>query len=866
VITMFLSVFWVQRLGWTLLHFLWQGTAIALVYATLRRLLARSLSAKGRYTLACAALAAMAIAPPLTFLLIPNVPGSSTPIASAQVAFWTVSGSESQRLMNSVVALWLAGVLVFSLRLFGGWRFTARLRSASYPAPPEWQQTVEQIAARLGGGLRGAARSGAVRRVRLLVSSLVDVPTVIGWLKPVILVPVELLAGLPAGQVTALLAHEMAHIRRSDYLASILQSVTEAVLFYHPAVWWISEQIRAERELCCDDLAVVASGDVLTYAQALAALESRQPSRLAPVLAANGGSLVYRIRRLIEPSPSIENALPGPGAAWAMTLLWLAGVGVATLHAAQTPVLAPRVVNLDVRNPSIVILNPARVATPSSAVPATLAGPVTTLGRHARNTLLYDPFLSAQLAQPQGRGGAEGGTVREKPQSPWREWLNDDVAYIITDQERSAFVQLNSDEERARFVEQFWLRRDPTPDTIENEYKEEHYRRIAYANDHFASGMPGRKTDRGRIYITLGPPDEIDSHPSGGGDLVTAPFEAWLYRYVDGIGSNVKFEFFDGTRTGEYRLAMYQLGRDRLGSFVDMRWPLQAGSPDQVPDVKFKDLEAAVGAKTTDKLLPMQVHTDYVRVSGFSTMALITVQFENRDLQFQSNDGAAKSTVNLFGRVSTMTRRPVLTFEQPMEINVPPGQLEKYVRQGSIYQHSVVLSPGLYRLDMVAKDTVAGNLNNYEVLLDVPSFDEDDLESSSLLLADVIQRLPAKSFPGGAVFGDTNVRPRLGGTFTSEEKLGIYLQVYNFRPDNNTQRPFGSIEYEIDKAGSNDKVMDFSEDVGKIPNSSASQVTIAKMLPLRTFQPGTYTLRITATDNNGNQTLQRQGSFTVSPE
>ena len=865
MITTFLSLFWVQRLGWTLLHFLWQGTAIALVYAMLRRLLARSLSAKGRYTLACAALAAMVIAPPLTFLLIPNVFGSSTLIASAQVALWTVSPSESQRLMNGVVALWLLGVLGFSLRLFGGWRVTARLRSASYPAPAEWQQAVEQIAARLGGGLLGAARSGAMGRVRLLVSSLVDVPTVIGWLRPVILVPVEFLTGLPAGHVTALLAHEMAHIRRSDYLASMLQSVAEAVLFYHPAVWWISEQIRIERELCCDDLAVVASGDVLTYAQALAALESRRPSRLAPVLAANGGSLVNRIRRLIEPSPSIENTLPGPGAAWAMTLLWMAGIGVATLHAAQTPVLAPPVINLAVLNPSVVILNPALVATPSSAVPA-LVGPVTALGRHVRNTLLYDPFLSAQLAQPPGRAGAQGGTVREEPQSPWREWLNDDVAYIITDQERNAFVQLNSDEERARFIEQFWLRRDPTPDTAENEYKDEHYRRMAYANEHFASSVPGRKTDRGRIYITLGPPDEIDSHPSGG-NTRTSPFEDWRYRYVEGIGSNVNFEFVDSTGTGEFRV-VDQREKDGPRNVLETRGSQEAFEPRPAPDVKFKDLEAAVGTKPTYKLLPMQVHTDYLRLSGSSTIALITVQLENRDLQFQSNDGAAKSLVNLFGRVSTMTRRPIVSFEQPMEIDVPPGQLEKYAQQRSIYQRSVPLSPGIYWLHIVAKDSIAGNLNSYEVPLDVPSFDEDQLESSSLVLADIIQRVPAKSFPGGAVYtaGDTKVRPRLGGTFTPEEKMGIYLQVYNFRPDENTQRPSGSIEYEIAKAGSNERVMDFSEDVGKVPNSSASQVTIAKMLPLGTFQPGTYTLRVTATDNNGNQTLQREGSFTVSPE
>jgi beta-lactamase regulating signal transducer with metallopeptidase domain len=336
-----MSEFEVQRLGWTLLHFLWQGTAIVMVYAMLRRMLTRSLGAQGRYALACAALLTMTAAPPLTFLLIPD--GRTT-------GSWTISAAASQRLLSGVVVLWLLGVLAFSIRLLGGWRFTARLRSTSHPAPAEWQRTLE---------------------VSLLISSLVDVPTVIGWLRPAILVPVEFFTGLSVEHITALLAHEIAHIRRHDYLASILQSIAEAVLFYHPGVWWISEQIRAERELCCDDLAVAATGDVLAYARALAELESRQPSHPQAVLAANGGSLVNRIRRLIEPAHAIANNFPGPGAAWAMTVLWLAGVGVAAFHGAQTPT--------------------ARV----TVAPVAVSAPARAIAGKARNSLLFDPILSA---------------------------------------------------------------------------------------------------------------------------------------------------------------------------------------------------------------------------------------------------------------------------------------------------------------------------------------------------------------------------------------------------------------------------------------------------------------------------------------
>jgi hypothetical protein len=244
-------------------------------------------------------------------------------------------------------------------------------------------------------------------------------------------------------------------------------------------------------------------------------------------------------------------------------------------------------------------------------------------------------------------------------------------------------------------------------------------------------------------------------------------------------------------------------------------------------------------------------------------MANITIQFENRDLQFQKKDGVEKSVVNLFGRVTSMTRRPITTFEKPLEVDAPLDMLQKYATQREIYQESVPLAPGRYRLNIVAKDTIAGTMNNYEVALDVPHFEEEKLGSSSLILADTIQRLPTKTIGGGMfAIGDTKVRPRVGDKFTKEEKMGIYLQVYNFGPDEKTQKPSGSIEYEIDKVGTNEKVMDFSEEVDRIPNASASQVTIEKLL--NSLPPGSYTIKVKAIDKNRNQTVQQQANFTVS--
>ena len=505
--------------------------------------------------------------------------------------------------------------------------------------------------------------------------------------------------------------------------------------------------------------------------------------------------------------------------------------------------------------------------------------------------------------------------LKKELETPWRKWLNEDVAYIITDEERKAFKQMSTDEEREQFVEQFWLRRDPTPDTVENEYKEEHYRRIAYANERFASGVPGWKTDRGRIYIMFGPPDERDEHPSGGtyerpvaeggGETTTFPFEDWRYRYIEGIGNDINIEFVDTTMTGEYHMTMdpsekdaltyvpgagltlaEQLGMsDKMARFnntdgTHMGAALGGSRPasynqferlnqfvklQQPPPVKFKDLEALINTRVTYNILPMQVRIDYVRVTEASVMANITVQFENRDLQFQAKDGVQKANVNLLARISNMTRRPITTFEYPLSIDAPPDMLQKYTQQRSIYQKTVPLAPGRYHLNIVAKDTIAGNLNNYEVALDVPHFEEEKLASSSLILADTIERLPTKSIGGGMfAIGDSKVRPRIGSKFTKEEKLGVYIQFYNFGPDEKTQKPSGVIEYEIDKAGTNEKIANFTEELNTIPNASANQVIVEKQVGLSSFAPGNYVIKIKATDRNRNQTVEQQAPFTVS--
>ncbi|HTC32889.1 MAG TPA: GWxTD domain-containing protein [Bryobacteraceae bacterium] len=503
--------------------------------------------------------------------------------------------------------------------------------------------------------------------------------------------------------------------------------------------------------------------------------------------------------------------------------------------------------------------------------------------------------------------------LRKELETPYRKWLNEDVTYIITDEERKAWKRLSTDDEREQFIEQFWLRRDPTPDTEENEYKEEHYRRIAYANERFASGIPGWKTDRGRIYIVYGPPDEIDDHSSGGtydrpyeeggGTTSTFPFVDWTYRYIEGVGTNVKIEFVDTTMSGEFRMTMDPSEKDaltyvpgagltlaemmgtadksqrftrtdgttlgtgtqplpesmdeftRLGQFANLQ---------KAPQVKFKDLQAVVSSSIRYNNLPFKVRADYIKMTDSTILTTVTIEFQRRDLQFKQKDNVATATVNIFGRITSITGRVVNTFEDPVTMEVPASLLDKALDGASIYQKEIPLAPGMYRLNVVCKDITGGNMTTYPMALNVPHFDDEKLASSSLILADLIEKVPTRSIGTGQfVIGDTKVRPRLTDTFERNEKLGIYTQFYNFVPDEKTKKPNASIEYDITKTGGTQSVLHYSEEVTAIPGYSSQQVTVEKLLPLQSLEPGQYTLNMKVVDRNSKQTLTPTANFTI---
>jgi GWxTD domain-containing protein len=400
--------------------------------------------------------------------------------------------------------------------------------------------------------------------------------------------------------------------------------------------------------------------------------------------------------------------------------------------------------------------------------------------------------------------------LKQELSKPYKKWLDEDVVWIITDEERAAFRQLSNDEERDNFIEAFWQRRDPTPDTEENEYKEDHYQRIAYANEHFAAGVPGWKTDRGRIYIVFGKADEVESHPSGGsyerpmeeggGETSTFPFEQWRYRYIEGIGQEVIIEFVDTCMCGEYHMTMDRSEKDALlytpnagltlyeqmgmsnkasrfsGNGIErlglgpQSSMLQTKQFDRLeqfaklqaaPKVKFTDLEEAVNSKVILNPMPFDVRADFVKVTSDTVLVPVTIQMKNRDITFVNKDGVQRGTVNIFARLTTLTGKVIQTFEDTVQVDVPAELLPRTAENASVYWRALPLRPGRYKLNIAVKDVNGDRKGVWSRSVNVPEFSDDKLATSTLVVADVMEPVPTKAIGTGMfVIGTTKVRPR----------------------------------------------------------------------------------------------------------
>jgi GWxTD domain-containing protein len=504
----------------------------------------------------------------------------------------------------------------------------------------------------------------------------------------------------------------------------------------------------------------------------------------------------------------------------------------------------------------------------------------------------------------------------------YKKWLDQDVRYIISDEERETFKRLSNDEERDQFIEQFWLRRDPTPDTIENEFKEEHYRRIAYANEHFAAGKPGWKTDRGEIYIKFGKPDEIESHPSGGlyerpadeggGSTSTYPFEIWRYRYLEGLQGTQKqevlIEFVDTCMCNDYHMTMDRSEKDALmnvpgagltmyeqmglsskadrfsGSGLER---LGAGPFNQnaqskqfdrlelysnltrAPVVKFKDLEEVVSHKVSYNLLPFEVQTDFVKVTGDTVLVPVTLQVKNRDVTFVTKDGVSRGTINIFGRVTNLTGRIMQTFEDTVQIDQPADLLAKVMDNSALYWKALPLKPGRYRMDLVLKDVNGDRMGTWSRGIQVPEYTEDKLAASSLIIADQMEKVPTTTVgTGNFVIGATKIRPRLGtaagqpAIFKRNQKANFWVQVYGLSMDEQTKKPSANIEYQIKNLANQKEIVHLSENTGQLANAG-EQITLEKSLPLASLEPGIYQITIKVNDNVSKQVISPTAKFTV---
>jgi GWxTD domain-containing protein len=500
-------------------------------------------------------------------------------------------------------------------------------------------------------------------------------------------------------------------------------------------------------------------------------------------------------------------------------------------------------------------------------------------------------------------------TVKPELKDAYKRWLSTDVAYIITKDEKRAFLALVTDEERENFIENFWRRRDPNPDTEENEYREQYYERIAYANEHFSSGIPGWRTDRGRIYIAWGKPDSIETHPTGGaydrpsyeggGSTTTYPFEVWWYRHLDNVGDGLEIEFVDPTGTGEYRLARdanekdalktvpgaglttaEQLGLsdkgDRIAGLNQGGFQREQDTPfrrmeiitnlQRPPQVRFSDLAGIAGGDSgilDNNPLEFDLRIDFFRQSDTQVIATFTVQTDNKELTFKDVGGLAQAKLNIFGKITAVSGKRSGIFEDSVTTNATSVELADLKDKKSVYQKAIALTPGTYKVDVVVRDVDTGNRGLVNMGFTVPRYDDKKLSTSSMILASKLRSTTESDIGGQFVIGNAKVIPNLSGTYKKGQDVGVYLQVYNAGIDQTTLRPAVDVEYILTKGGK--EVLRQTEDWSGL-SDSGQRLTLARLLPTDSMPLGDYELNVQIKDRVSGQILKDdklKGKFTI---
>lgn len=529
-------------------------------------------------------------------------------------------------------------------------------------------------------------------------------------------------------------------------------------------------------------------------------------------------------------------------------------------------------------------------------------------------SMLLAISVFAQSDKDKGKGKpSEDVTTKARNVKPelkeaYKRWLSTDVDYIITKEEKRAFLALQTDEERENFIENFWRRRDPNPDTEENEYREEYYERIAYANEHYTSGIPGWKTDRGRIYIAWGKPDSVESHPAGGaydrpsyeggGSTTTYPFEVWFYRHLDNVGDGIEIEFVDPTGTGEYRIARNANEKDALlmvpGAGLTTAESLGLGDKgDRIsginnnntnymreqdmpfrrleiitalqrpPQVKFSDLAGIAGGDSgvlDNNPLPFDLRVDFFRQSDDRVIATFTVQADNRELQFEEVGGLKQAKMNIFGRITAVSGKRSGIFEDSVTASATTEELVELRDRKSVYQKAVALTPGTYKVDVVVRDVGTGNKGVVSQGFAVPRYDEKKLSTSTLIIAAKLRTTTENDIGSAFVIGNAKVIPNLSGRFKQGQEVGVYMQVYNAGIDQTTLRPAVEVEYILMKDGK--EVLRQPEDWSGL-SDSGQRLTLARLLPTDRIPYGDYELRVVTKDKVGGQVVENKGKFTI---
>jgi GWxTD domain-containing protein len=479
--------------------------------------------------------------------------------------------------------------------------------------------------------------------------------------------------------------------------------------------------------------------------------------------------------------------------------------------------------------------------------------------------------------------------VKAEPAKAFKQWIVD-VEAIIRPEELDAWNKLQTDNEREHFIDEFWSLRDPSPETAENEYREGYYERMAYVNEHFASGIPGHKTDRGRIYLKYGRPDEIESHPAGGpynrrsdeggGSTSTYPFELWFYRHIPGL-TGAEIEFVDPTGSGQYRLARNPF--EKIASLTDPYRELAGGvgNPlssraqdsefdwmdrmrllDEAPPVESNHRGGGSRISTPvidDNPLNSNLQISYFKQSDERVIVAFTVQTENKDLVFRDIGGLQTARVNISGRITSVAGRSIGFFEDAVAAVATPEELVDAKGRKLAYQKALPLPPGRYRVDMLVRDVESGATGQLHMGFEVPKFGTK-LSSSSLVLASRLEQIGDVPASRQFVIGDQKVIPNLSATYHQGAPVGVFMQIYNAGIDQTTLRPAVDVEYVLLQAG---------KEVGKQiedwqGNSDAgSRLTVARLLDTRRLVPGEYEIAIRIRDRVTGETLAPTAKFTI---